>query len=707
MHVFRFLLLFLLLVTSPFFAVNAQEIERNVSIRILAERGAVGAEDDIWIGIEQSIRPHWHTYWVNPGDSGAASKVTWDLPDGFSVSEISWPAPKKLPFGPLLNYGYEDHAILLQKLRVPKNLPEGEIVLKASVETLVCKEECIPEFDELSLTLNGAGALEEDNTDYLARARTLLPQPYDVGAQFYSEEDNFVVSLPVDEALLQGVDLDDVALYPYAWGLVDNVAAPDVSSEAGNLMIAQKLGDRDFSALEQAAFVVSFGDGRAIEVQAQRVSAGEANAAEASHGMDLSQATRADDSVSVTWLQAALLALLGGLVLNLMPCVFPVLSMKALSLVKMSEKERSVARGHGIAYTFGVVLSFLAIALVLIALKSAGEQIGWGFQLQNPLVVSVLMYLLFVVGLNLSGFFEFGAGLSNVGGKLTQKQGVSGSFFTGMLATMVAAPCTAPFMGTAISFALAQPSVIGLSIFALLGFGLALPYLLLSFIPALQRFMPKPGAWMDVFKQFLAFPMFASVAWLVWVLSQQTGAPGVLGAGMGLVLIAFALWLFKVAPKGGGKRIFVIVVALLSLLLSVLVVPRDVVAPVEGAAQVKSAEEMSLAYSEDMLEEALASDDPVFVEMTAAWCISCKFNHKTSIGIRATETIMEKRGVIYLVGDWTNQDPVITKYLAEYGRNGVPLYVYYGRPNEDGNRPEPVVLPQILTPGIIAEYLDK
>ena len=271
---------------------------------------------------------------------------------------------------------------------------------------------------------------------------------------------------------------------------------------------------------------------------------------------------------------------------------------------------------------------------------------------------------------------------------------------------MVAAPCTAPFMGAAISFALGQGAAVGLIVFAALGFGLALPYLVLSFVPALRHLMPKPGAWMDVFKQFLAFPMFASAAWLFWVLSQQAGSVGVLSAGLGLVLIGFGIWLFKVTPKAGGIRVFVMVLAVISLLCSVLLLPSR-----GDMAQVSAGSEKTgviyQEYSEDALSAALADSEPVFVEMTAAWCITCKVNHKTSINIERTRAIIKERNVQYYVGDWTNQDAEITKYLHRYGRNGVPIYVYYGRAGDDGQRPEAVVLPQILTPGIVADYLDQ
>ena len=327
-----------------------------------------------------------------------------------------------------------------------------------------------------------------------------------------------------------------------------------------------------------------------------------------------------------------------------MPCVFPVLSIKALSLVKIAEKHPTAAKFHGLAYTAGVVLSFVLIAAILIALKAGGSQIGWGFQLQNPYVVGALALLLLTIGLNMAGVFEIRNPFGNLGGKLASGGGYSGSFFTGVLATLVATPCTAPFMAGAIAYALLQSEIVALGIFAALGFGLALPYLLLSIVPAFQKMLPRPGRWMETFRKILSVPMFLAALWLGWVLTQQIG------------------------PQNHDNL------------------------------------EFGSAYSESALEAALKTDQPVFVEMTAAWCITCKVNHKTSIDIDSTKTLFKEKNVIYLVGDWTNEDPAITKFLQGYGRSGVPIYVYYAPP-ERGQRPQPKVLPQVLTPAIVQNTL--
>ncbi len=406
--------------------------------------------------------------------------------------------------------------------------------------------------------------------------------------------------------------------------------------------------------------------------------------------------------------QAIFLALLGGLILNLMPCVFPVLSMKALSLVKMSEKEQSHANLHGVFYTAGVMLCFASIAGLLIALQMAGQQIGWGFQLQNPIVILLLAYLLFAMALNLSGFFEIKSGpLANIGHKLASKHGYKGSFFTGVLATIVATPCTAPFMATAMGYALTQSPIISLTVFLALGFGLALPYLLLCFIPALRKSLPKPGAWMETFRQFLSFPLFASVAWLIWVYAQQvSGGHGTLLGLSGLILIAFGIWVARHEPRKQPWKTGIHAVSITSIILAFIIAGISH----SGPALTQSEKESSvphISFSTVEFEKLVAGNDPIFVDMTASWCITCKVNEKIAIETNATQTLFKQKNIQYVVGDWTNQNPEITKYLSTYGRNGVPLYVFYGaRDTTTGQRPEPKILPQLLTSGLIADVIN-
>lgn len=618
----------------------AQDTAENlVQIRLVPEKTHVSSGEEILIGIEQSIKPHWHTYWRNPGDSGTAPRVKWILPNGFEVGDIQWPTPKKLPYGPLVNYGYEGTAALLQNLKVPKDIPEGPITLSADVEVLVCQEECIPEYGTYSLTLNDPAMEPANNAPYFEPAQRKVPGAMDDWQATFSEENGqLVLQIKPDiPEFFDGLKPETLEFFPIDWGVVDNTAKPEITFENELIVLKQARGDRPLENLSTIAGVLSYrspaGGPQAFEITLNK-------------GAVLPDMMPFSDDEKTSSLASALVfALIGGLILNLMPCVFPVLSLKALSLVKIADKHPLEAKLSGLAYTAGVMLSFIAIAAALIAFKAAGAQIGWGFHLQNPWIVGGLALLLLIISINFAGVFELKNPFANTGGKLAASGGITGSFFTGVLATLVATPCTAPFMAGAIAYALLQSEAVALTIFAALGFGLALPYLALSFIPALQKILPKPGRWMETFRKILAVPMFLAALWLGWVLAQQL-APAVNTPGM------------------------------------------------DGV------------YSAAALEQALESDQPVFVEMTAAWCITCKVNHKIAIDVPSTKKLFEEMNVNYLVGDWTNQDAEITKYLKSYGRSGVPLYVYYGpKDPTSGARPEPKVLPQVLTPGIVEDHI--
>lgn len=367
-----------------------------------------------------------------------------------------------------------------------------------------------------------------------------------------------------------------------------------------------------------------------------------------------------------------IIAFCGGMILNLMPCVFPVLSLKVLSFSKNQDK----AYQHGFAYVMGVVLSFVLVAFILISLRAAGQAIGWGFQLQSAWFVASMAYLFFIMGLNLSGFFEIGGSWMGAGSKLTENNNLSGSFFTGVLATVVACPCTAPFMGTALGYAITQPTSIALLVFAALGFGMAFPLLILTLKPSLLRFIPKPGPWMESFKQFLAFPLYATVIWLCWVAGKQTGVNGMSLIIIGLLLITFAIWVWNNALW--RKSIAAIAAALaLWILFSPYIMHKTI-------------EHNWQSYSAEKLEELLDNEQKVFINMTADWCITCLGNEKFVLDRSAVKKALEKNNITYLKGDWTNYDSNITAFLAEHGRNGVPLYVFYS------GKGEPVVLPQIL-----------
>ena len=561
----------------------------------------------------------------------------------------------------------------MQKLKIPQDAAKAPITLTAKIDILVCKEECIPEEGLYVLKLK-----DPSQATLPANAADALPKPLSAPVTFSETNGDLI--------LKTAANATHAEFFPDEWGVIVNAAKSETKSKDGQVTFRQKRDQRALSTFSELKGVLTL-DNKSYVIAAKKDSS-------------LASSAAPKNLENAPLIQTILFALLGGVILNLMPCVFPVLSIKALSLVKISEKHPKLARMHGIAYTSGVITSFLAIAALLISLRAAGSEIGWGFQLQNPIVVTLLAWLLFVIGLNLAGLFEISGGLGNVGNKLTTSDNLKGSFFTGILATLVATPCTAPFMGVAIGVALLQPPAIALLIFATLGFGLALPYLALSFMPSLRKILPRPGAWMDIFKQFLAFPMFASTAWLIWVLSQQAGSMGVFGAVMGLVFISFGIWLLRHAPRKKYWRYKVRILALASFIFAFFLLPAT---HMEDMHEANAPANFSQAWSPEKLDASLNTRDPVFVEMTAAWCITCKVNHAVAIDRDATRKLFAAKHVHYLIGDWTNQDNRITEYLNSFGRNGVPVYIYYAAPDASGKRPAAKILPQVLTTGIVAD----
>lgn len=687
----------------PWVSAHASEPEQYTQIRIISEKETISSGETITIGIEENIYPDWHVYWKNPGDSGEATSVKWELENGFTISDIAWPIPQKLPYGPLMNFGYENKVVLLQELTAPDTLPEGPITLKVYVDLLVCSEICIPESHSTWIRLNAPETIAYPSD--IERARKLLPVEKNWDIEFY-EQDAFL-HLTIegnDDPIFQELQKENASLELFVedWGVVANGANLHISHEDGALMLKQERGEREFEAFKTFQGLLAYSNGtgqkEAISFSAKK---------QVKHAPGTLDGSNHTASLSI-FLKAIVFAIFGGIILNLMPCVFPVLSMKALSLCKIGGEEESHAKLHGLAYTAGILISFAAIAGTLMAFKAAGEQIGWGFQLQDPSVTALLAFLLFVIGLNFAGFFEFQTGISNLGSDAAQQSGIKGSFFTGFLATLVATPCTAPFMGTAMGYALTQDILTALTIFLALGFGLALPYLLLCYIPAARNMLPKPGPWMQVFKEFLAFPMFASSAWLVWVLSQQASSESVFMTLIGMVLIAFALWMLVRGKNLEARKKWFLRLVAYTILFFGLVFPLSMFsknklnqAPTILSAAQQSVSSQSIAYSEQTYKQVLASDAPIFVNMTAAWCITCKINEKVTLGTKKVETLFQDHNVTYLKGDWTNRDDQITRYLNKYNREGVPLYVFYGKPDGEGIRPEPVILPQILTPQIV------
>lgn len=721
-----FLILAFVGLGTPVYAANSTPkdgIPRHAKVTLIPEYMAVRPGESLYVVIDQDIEQGWHTYWKNPGDSGETTSVAWEGLDGLVVNDPEFPAPHKIDTGPLSNFGFSGHVRFLQRLDIPSSLTGDKITLKARAMWLVCEEICIPEEMEQSITLNviGTDALSPPpvNDDLFKQARAAIPKLVPWQGMIEELEQTIILSLRTDaETVKKFEGAKDIFFYPEEWGIILNPPPQTLVIDGEMIQIKMQRDTRPLSDIPSLKGVLTYvtenGTHEAVALDVPLASEPSVAAAvpapmttpEPDDNLPLPE-----DEVTIS--QALILAILGGLILNLMPCVFPVLSLKALSLVKMSAKEKKHAALHGAVYTSGVLLCFGAIAGTLIALKAAGEEIGWGFQMQDPTVVLLLAYLLFIMAANMSGFFEFKSGmLSNVGQNLTAHHGYLGTFFTGILAVLVATPCTAPFMGTALGFALTQPSFVAVMIFLALGFGLALPYLFLCLVPPARKLLPKPGVWMETFRELMAFPLYASVAWLVWVYAQQvSGMYGVFSGLIGLVLIAFTIWIIRKSARNAavkllkyGMMMFAVFFALSIAVLSNMKEFTDK----NFSPQTADYEGLEATpYSPENLTQLLEQNEPVFIDMTAAWCITCKVNEQVALETDETHALFADHQVRYVVGDWTNRDPSITKFLREYGRSGVPLYVYYGPKDPvTQKRPEAVVLPQLLTSGLVADVVE-
>ncbi|WP_375274627.1 protein-disulfide reductase DsbD family protein [Methylorubrum thiocyanatum] len=674
-------------------AMTAVKAKDLVRASLVAESEALVPGGTVMLGLHMAMKPGWHVYWRNPGDSGLPPEMAWRLPEGFAVGAVQWPVPERIPVQTLMNFGYEGAVTLLVPLTVPESAKEnakagGTVRLAGTLSYLVCEEICIPGSAELSLDLPVASSAEpaSGQAALFARARAALPEAAPGPHRTTRAGDRLVLHL--DRPGLAGVS--GAAFFPYAEGALDNAAPQDLAVDETGLRLTLTPGDAK-TAPEALAGVLAFTEDGTRRAYALGPEPAPAPTASAPAAPKAPPAPASEETLTL-W-SAAGLALLGGLLLNLMPCVFPVLSIKVLSLVRQAGESATRVRLHGLAYTAGVLASFLGLAGLLIALKAGGAGIGWGFQLQSPVVVALLAYGLFAMGLSLSGVVHLGGGIAGLGDGLTRRAGYQGSFFTGVLATLVATPCTAPFMGAAVGFALTQSPLTALTVFASLGLGLALPFLMLTLFPQALRLLPRPGAWMDVLKGALAFPVYATVAWLVWVLAQQVGPDGLLAGLTGLVLVALAAWAWERARHAGrlgtGLSRAAALVALAASLGLVAILDGD--RATARTALVQGEE----AFTQARLDALRAEGRTVFVDMTAAWCITCQVNERTVLARAGVQAAFRAGQVAYLKGDWTNQNPEITRLLERYGRSGVPLYLVYRGTSEAQ------VLPQLLTEGIV------
>ncbi len=711
MPALRILLLSLLLVSASALAPRALALSggtvatQNVKARLVSEVAALGPGQSAWVILELDIRDGWHTYWRNPGDSGEATTLAWALPPGFTAGGIVWTTPHRFDVPPLVNYGYGKKALHLVQITAPKDLKVGSpVTLAAKASWLVCSDVCIPEDVQLSVnvpTLAQAGGIDPKDAGLFTEARGELPSDAPAATSASIQGDQLIVSLGKEWGATLS-QIKTLAFFPYDEGAIEYAAPQVLSRSADAVQLSMKVGYQPPKAGAIRGVLVateqSGSETIAVPIEIAANFAGAIGPVKAAPRFAPIKSAQSEHSLPV-WI---LFALIGGLILNLMPCVFPVLSIKALNVVEQAKKDPAAARTKGLVFAAGVIASMLCLAALMLALRAGGEQIGWGFQLQSPLFVTFLVYLFLAVGLNLSGVFEIGGGLAGVGDQLTQGDSYSASFFTGVLATLVATPCSAPFMAPALGAALTQPTLSALCIFAALGAGIALPYVLLAFAPWMRRLLPKPGAWMDTLKQLFAFPVYATAAGLLWVLAQQTSSFGFGAAMAGTVLIGLAAWSFqKSRSSEGGGKLAVIATAVIALLIAIALPIRfaDVAAaagtPTAGPKQ-KSDDEWQ-PYSAAKVAELSAAGKPLLVNFTAAWCLTCLVNERNAFADSAVQEILRNKKVTLMKGDWTNRDPAITKALADFGRAGVPLYVVYN--SKPGS--EPIVLPQILTASVV------
>ena len=609
----------------------------------------------------------WHGYWENPGDAGLGMTVDWTLPKGVSVGALRYPVPETLLIAGLMNHVYEGPYAVLAELRVAADIAPGtRLPVRAKAQWLACTDKvCVPETGDLSLDLiAGEGAVQPAARSRFDAWRTHLPRPLGSQAHYAVEDGRLRLSIPYPG----GAQAEDVHLFPLGAGLV-RYAAPQTVTRNDNHMVIETAAAEDVP-VGQVQAVLRTGDHVGFLLSA----------------VPGAVAAPAKSGQAGAILAALGGALLGGLLLNIMPCVFPILGLKAMSLAKAGGDERLVRR-DALAYAAGVILTCLALGGVLLALRAAGNAVGWAFQLQDPRIILALLLLVTAIAFNLAGLFELRA--MDGGAGLADRGGVMGAFWTGALVAFVATPCTGPFMAAAMGAALLLPLAAALAIFAGLGLGLALPFLLLAYAPALRNRLPRPGAWMGRLQKILAIPMFLTALGLAWLLGQQRGVAGMtIGLGAALILALLLWWLGtrQHRGKGGGLVAGLAALALLAGAATALSTTAPAVAANSAA---------SVAFAVGKLDALRAANKPVFLYFTADWCLTCKANEAAAIDRAEVRAAFDKAGVTVMVGDWTNADPAITRFLESQGRSGVPLYLWYA-PGK-----EAVVLPQLLTPATL------
>jgi len=726
-HFFKgFTLMALSLAAAPHLWGAATEPVRqpNVEVELLTDANTIGAGESFWIGIRYEMEPGWHIYWKNYGDTGIPTEIEWILPEGFEAGELHWPTPGTYLMSGLMNYVYEDEVILMAEVQAPTTLKPGdEVAVGARTHWLVCEDICIPGEAELTLNLPVGEKSVRDNrvVEQFETQRKGWPRKSDLWTVRGEVVEDRVTLLI--EANGEGLPpLENLYFFSESTA-IDPSANQEVDTlEDGTYRMVLKLSSYHTEPVESLPGILKSSSGwepngfyEGLRVNPLKMAEAKALAG----GEKSDPGVAANGQASIGLLQAAFFALIGGILLNLMPCVFPVLGLKVMGFVKQAGEDPKKIRRHGLLFFLGVLVSLWVLVGAIFMLRAAGDFLGWGFQLQEPRFVAFVIFLFFAFGLNLAGVFEIGNSLVGTGSELTRKEGMSGSFFSGVLAVIVATPCTAPFMGVAIGFALGAPYWMTLLIFTMLGVGLALPYLTLSFFPGMVRVLPSPGPWMESFKQFMAFPLFAAALYFLWVFGMQTGLDSTIHLLFGLLLMGMGLWIYGrwAAPhRKVGIRTAATAMGLLLVLggffygirgqgIPYSPVDEDRIAGLEGKEKKDSLVEHGVTWeiwSEDKVSRLREQGKTVYVDFTAAWCLTCQANKRAVFSSeKVRERFNRNDDLVLMKADWTNRDPDIARALESFGRSGVPLNVIYPPSGS------PVVLPAVLTPGIVMDALDE
>lgn len=700
--VLKYLLLLLLLSGESFaFGLNGN----HVKVDLIPGVTAIQPGKPFWVAIRLEVTPGWHIYWKNPGNSGYATSVTWKLPEGYAAGPLQWPYPEKFEFEGLVNYGYEGTAYLLTQITPPKDVKPGTAVsLNADVGWLVCKDVCMPGHANASLEMkveSGPAQPSALGSKLISQARTMLPVD-DSGWKFDATIHGGMLQIRALHPDWYKGEIKRITFFPdKASFFIQADSAQILSKTTGGYVLSMPLDTSNYHGQDSVSGVLVSDTGWRGAGSEKAVSF----TSRLSGGPRIGTPIVQSSSGAGELLLMIVFAFAGGAILNLMPCVLPVLSLKILGFVKQAGEEKKKILRHGAAFTIGVVFSFWILAGLLLVLRAGGQSLGWGFQLQSIGFVTILSVFLFLFGLSMFGVFEIGVSLTTVGQNVQGRSSYWGSFISGVLATLVATPCTAPFMGSALGFALSQPAYWSILIFTFLGLGMATPYLVLTTSPALLRFVPKPGAWMETLKQFMGFLLMATVLWLLWVLSQQAGAQGVMLLLVSLLIVGLGAWIYGrwgTLYRSKITRRIAQVLALLTLVGGLAFSLQNITPNAPAGSVVSTTGGINWKpFSPELVATLRKEHKPVFIDFTAAWCLSCQVNQRVALSSPEVAEAFRKKGIVAVMADWTNQDPVIAKALAAFGRESVPLYVLYP-PGADS---KPVILPELITPGIVTSAI--